>query len=291
MKHLHENSCSAPADNRTDIKLIHDPRVVFFGQDLGNLIPGKFDLFSTILLIHLSGCMFSSVDRLGEFNEVWIILIDNISLFNCFNSREFSIPVNFDKADWFDIGVLTFPLQITKCDIVVRSMGRDTHDKAGCHIRVNKDCGEDRHLTTERVRHGFINQVSTCQGPNLCYLMILEGYLFHRLTGEDPFCSVDTGPHVLNCRVDPEVGDSVNRLRTKGCTGNECSLELEHNQGELLDLCFVTFKEVMVSDRVLTLRAISDWMSPFVDMTCLTEVVPLPLDEFAIGRFNRGKSS
>ena len=45
----------------------------------------------------------------------------------------------------------------------------------------------------------------------------------------------------------------------------------------------------MVADRVIINGAIADRVSTFDDVTCFKEVLPLPLDEFAVGRVDGGE--
>ena len=158
-----------------------------------------------------------------------------------------------------------------------------------CHVRVHKVCREDRDRATERVADGLVDQVL----PGNLFLSLLRCGPAGRVSLLPPAIrsrhSVHKSPDVGDVRVCPEVGDPVDGFRPEGRGRDERIAIPEHDERELDYLCLVPFEQVMVSDRVIVNRAVADRVSTFYDMTCFKEVLPLPLDEFAVGRVDGGE--
>ena len=119
--------------------------------------------------------------------------------------------------------------------------------------------------------------------------MVLEGELLGRLLRDDPGLPVHECLHVGDVRVGPEVGDAMDGLGAEGRGRDEGVPEPEHDEREPDHLGLVAFEQVVVADRVVVHGAVAHGVGAFDDMPGLVEVLPLPLDEFAVRRVDRGE--
>ena len=121
--------------------------------------------------------------------------------------------------------------------------------------------------------------------------MLLHAQFLCGFLGDNPLLTVNFCFQVVGLRVCPEVGDTEDSFRTEGCARNLVLAELVHDKDEVHDFCAVAFKKVVVSDRLVTVRAVSDRVLAFLDFTLAVNVGVLPLDELAVLRDDGGESA
>ena len=121
--------------------------------------------------------------------------------------------------------------------------------------------------------------------------MLLHAELLCCFFRDNPLLSVNICFKVVGLRVCPEVGDTKDGLRAKGCARNLVLAELVHDKDEVHYFCAVAFEEIVVSNRLFTDRAVSDRVLAFLDFALTVNVGVLPFDELAVLRDDGGESA
>ena len=171
-------------------------------------------------------------------------------------------------------------------------MGWNGHDKTGTHVRVNEGCRKDRDFSAGvRVDCLLVDELSSHDSAKLGYFVLLHAKLLCCFLGDNPLLPVNFCFQVVGLRVCPEVGDTKDGLRAKGCARNLVLAELVHDKDEVHYFCAVAFEEVVVSNRLFTDRAVSDRVLAFLDFALTVNVGVLPFDELAVLRDDGGESA
>ena len=147
-----------------------------------------------------------------------------------------------------------------------------------------KSAGRIGTLAAERVADLLVDEVFA--GDLFLYLdrVVLEGEFLGCFLRDDPGLAVHERLDVGDARVCPEVRDTVDGLGPEGRGRDERIAEPEHDERELDHFGLVAFEQVVVADRVVVHRAVPDRVGALDDVAGLVEVLPLPLDELAVGR-------